>query len=195
MPDMRIYHVATLADWKQAEGTGTYTTSTFGRSLEQEGFIHAAYHDQVPTVRDRHYADVAEPLLVLEIESDLLDAEVRDEPVGDATYPHVYGPIPTDAVVAWRPARMPAIELGTDRAPRPPLPTTTIAFRGLALVLATAALAAFVSAVIAQSSTDDGDLPEGVSFVLWSLTAVLALPALVALGYGEWARRQAGEGE
>ena len=29
---MRIYHVATLADWKQAEGTGTYTTSTFGRS-------------------------------------------------------------------------------------------------------------------------------------------------------------------
>jgi len=191
---MRIYHVATLADWKQ-EGTGTYTTSTFGRSLEQEGFIHAAYHDQVPTVRDRHYADVAEPLLVLEIESDLLDAEVRDEPVGDATYPHVYGPIPTDAVVAWRPARMPAIELGTDRAPRPPLPSTTIAFRGLALVLATAALAAFVSAVIAQSSTDDGDLPEGVSFVLWSLTAVLALPALVALGYGEWARRQAGEGE
>ena len=46
-------------------------------------------------MRDRFYADVAEPLLVLEIESDLLDAEVREETVGDATYPHVYGPIPT----------------------------------------------------------------------------------------------------
>ena len=117
MPSMRIYHVATLPDWKQAQDTGTYTTSTYGRTLEQEGFIHAAYHDQVPIVRDQYYADVAEPLLVLEIESDLLDAEVRDETVGDATYPHVYGPIPTDAVVAWRPARMPTIDLGTSRAP------------------------------------------------------------------------------
>ena len=190
---MRIYHVATLPDWKHAQDTGTYTTSTYGRTLEQEGFIHAAYHDQVPIVRDRYYAEVAEPLLVLEIESDLLDAEVREEPVGDATYPHVYGPIPTDAVVAWRPARMPTIDLGPSRAPHPPLPTTTVAFRGLALVLVTAALTAFVCAVIAQSRTDDGHLPQGVSFVLWSLLAVLAVPSVFALGYGEWVRHQAAQ--
>lgn len=192
---MRIYHVATLADWKQAQDAGSYTTSTYGRTLDDEGYIHAAYHDQVPTVRDQHYAEVVEPLVVLEIESELLDAEVRDEPVGDATYPHVYGPIPTDAVVAWRPARLPAIDLGTSRAPRLPVPSTTIAFRGLALVLTTAALTAFVCAVIAQSRTDDGDLPDGVAFLLWSVLAVLAVPALVALGYAEWARRQAVQGE
>jgi hypothetical protein len=29
-----------------------------------------------------------------------------------------------------------------------------------------------------------------VSFVLWSLVVVLGLPALLALGYAEWTRRQ-----
>jgi hypothetical protein len=68
----------------------------------------------------------------------------------------------------------------------------TVAFRGLAIVLAAGALAAFVGAVIAQAAVDDGTLPDGVSFVLWALTAILAAPALVALGYAEWARRQKG---
>ena len=177
---MRIFHIATLADWKQAQESGTYATSTYGRSLDEEGFIHAARHDQVPTVRDVIYAEVTEPLVVLEIETDLLDAEVRDEQVGDEVYPHVYGPIPVSAVVAWRPARFPPIELTSTRTDPTPAPPLTQAFRGLALVLAVAALTAFVCAVIAQSATDDGRLPVGVSFVLWSLTVVLAAPALAA---------------
>jgi glutathione S-transferase len=189
---MRIYHVATLEDWKQAEAEGTYTTSTLGRTLEDEGFIHAARHDQVPEIRDRYYGDVTEPLVVLEVETDLLDAEVRDEQVGDEVYPHVFGPIPTSAVVAWRPARLPPIELGTDAASPPP-PPMTIAFRGLAIMLAAGALAAFACAVSAQIATDDGKLPIGVSFVLWSVTAVLAVPAAIALGYAEWLRRRAAD--
>jgi uncharacterized protein (DUF952 family) len=189
MPGMRIFHIATLADWKQAQETGTYTTSTYGRTLEQEGFIHAARHDQVPLVRDRYYADVTEPLLVLEIETDLLDAEVRDEQVGDEVYPHVYGPIPTSAVVVWRPARLPPIDLG-GRAPAPPAPPMVRAFRGAAVVLTSAALAAFGCAVAAQANQDEGRLPVGVSFVLWSVMAVLAVAALVAFGYAEWARRR-----
>lgn len=188
---MRIFHIATLADWKQAQESGVYTTSTYGRTLEQEGFIHASHHDQVPTVRDRLFDIVSEPLVVLEIETDLLEAEVREEQVGDEVYPHIYGPLPTSAVVAWRPARLPPIDLGTSRPPAIPAPPMTVAFRGLAVVVGTAALVAFVCAVIAQSRTDDGDLPEGVSFVLWSLMAVLGASALLALGYGELMRRQA----
>src|SRR6188472_1226915 len=193
MPGMRIFHIATLADWKQAEEAGTYATSTYGRTLEQEGFIHAARHDQVPLVRDRHYAEVADPLVVLEVETDLLDAEVRDEQVGDEIFPHVYGPIPTSAVVGWRPARLPPIELGRSRRPSAPPPPTTVVFRGLALILAAGALTAFVCAVIAQAGTDDGRLPIGVSFVVWSLTAVLAVAAAAALGYAELARRSVPE--
>jgi uncharacterized protein (DUF952 family) len=190
MPGMRIFHIATLADWKQAQETGVYAMSTYGRTLEQEGFIHAARHDQVPVVRDRYYADVTDPLVVLEVETDLLDAEVRDEQVGDEVFPHVYGPIPTSAVVAWRPARLPPIELRTSRPSAPP-PAMAVAFRGLALVLAAGALTGFVAAVIAQAGTDDGDLPVGVSFVVWSSTAVLAVAAAAALGYAEWVRRGA----
>jgi len=190
MRAMRIFHIATLDDWKQAQESGTYATSTYGRTLEQEGFIHAAYHDQVPGVRDRHYAHVAEPLVVLEIESDLLGAEVRDEPVGDLRFPHVYGTIPTSAVVAWRPARLPPIDLGTRREAAPPPPLLTVAFRGVAMVLAAGAVAAFAAAALAQSRTDDGELPNGAAFVLWSLMVILAVLALGGLTYAEWARRR-----
>ena len=185
---MRIYHVATLADWRQAQETGTYTTSTYGRTLEEVGFIHAARHDQVPAIRDVLYADVTEPLVVLEVETDLLDAEVRDEEVGDEVFPHVYGPIPTSAVAAWRPARLPPIDLGRREAGPPP-PPLTLAFPRLALVLAAGALVAGGCALAAQAATDDGRLPVGVSFVLWSLMGVLTLPAGVAYAWGEWARR------
>jgi uncharacterized protein (DUF952 family) len=191
MPAMRIFHIATLDDWKRAQETGTYTTSTLGRTLEQEGFIHASRHDQVPAIRDRFYAEVTEPLVVLEIETDLLDAEVRDEQVGDEVFPHIYGPLPASAVVAWRPARLPPIELGS-HAPKAPVPAVTLAFRGLAIVLGVAALAAFTCAAAAQSATDNGRLPIGVSFVLWSLMAVLGVTAAAALLYAEWARRSAG---
>ena len=190
MRGMRIFHIATLDDWKQAQETVTYTTATYGRTLEQEGFIHAARHDQIPGVRDFYYAEVTEPLIVLEVDTDLLDAEVRDEQVGDEIYPHVYGPIPTEAVVAWRPARLPPIELGTSRTPAEPPPTLTVAFRGLAIVLVAGTLAAFIGAVVAQSETDDGDLPLGVSFVLWTFTGALAAATVAAEAYAEWAGRR-----
>ncbi len=191
---MRIYHVATLADWQQAQQTGSYTTSTYGRTLEDEGFIHTARHDQVPEVRDRYYADVTEPLVVLEVETDRLDAPVRDEEVGNEVFPHVYGPIPTSAVVAWRPARLPPIDLGR-REPARPAPALTVAFHGLALVLAAAALVAGGCAVAAQAATDAGRLPVGVSFVLWSLMGVLTLPAGVSYAWAEWVRRTATEAD
>jgi uncharacterized protein (DUF952 family) len=177
MPRMRIFHIATLADGKEADASGIYAVSTLGRTLEQEGYIHAARHDQVPVVRDRYYADVTEPLVVLEIETDLLDAEVRDEQVGDEVYPHVYGPIPAAAVVAWRPARLPPIDLGSLRRTSPPPPPLTRAFSGVAAVLAAAAIALFAAASVAQGRVDDGRLSDELGFLLWSLTVTVAVAA------------------
>ena len=37
---MQIFHIASASDWTAAQRSGTYTTSTRGRTLEQEGFIH-----------------------------------------------------------------------------------------------------------------------------------------------------------
>ena len=99
---MRIFHIATLADWESAQQSGSYTTSTLGRTLAEEGFIHASRTDQWEGVRERFYADVAQPLVLLEIDTDLLDVPVVEEvpaPGMTETFPHVYGPIRPDAVV------------------------------------------------------------------------------------------------
>ena len=96
----RIFHIATEADWRRTLASGSYTTSTAGRSLEDEGFIHASRRDQVQGVFDRYYRNAGERLVLLTIDpARLADAEVRVEAVGDDTYPHVYGPINRTAVV------------------------------------------------------------------------------------------------
>lgn len=99
---MRIFHIATLADWQQAQESGAYTTSTRGVTLEQEGYIHASRADQWEGVRAAFYADVTEPLVLLEIDTDLLDVPVVEEipaPGMTETFPHVYGAIAPGAVV------------------------------------------------------------------------------------------------
>ncbi len=99
-PPERIFHIATAADWRRALERGTYTTSTVGRSLAEEGFIHASRREQVQGVFDRYYASLGEDLVLLTIETArLTDAEVRVEAVGEDTYPHVHGPIDPRAVV------------------------------------------------------------------------------------------------
>ena len=118
---VRIFHIATLADWKQAEADGTYTTSTYGVTLAEAGFLHAARHEQVREVLDTHYGEVTEPLVVLEIETDLLDVPWREDDVDGVMFPHIYGPLKTEAVVRWRPARLPPFEAAA-KPPRPPLP-------------------------------------------------------------------------
>ena len=100
---MLIYHLATRADWERAQREGAYTTSTRGVTLEEEGFIHCSRADQWEGVRGRYYADVDEPLVLLEIDTAQLDVPWVDEPVGIETYPHVYGPLKPDAVVAATP--------------------------------------------------------------------------------------------
>jgi uncharacterized protein (DUF952 family) len=103
-----IYHAALPADWKKAQRSGLYTTSTRGRSLADEGFIHAAYESQVEGVANRFYADV-DALVLLVIDPDAVGSPVVDEVPVDAPagerYPHVYGPIPVAAVVTARPWR------------------------------------------------------------------------------------------
>lgn len=95
-----IFHVATAADWAAAVESGAYTTSTVGVTLEEEGFIHASRGDQWEDVRRRYYADVTEPLVLLVIDVARLGAPWHEDPVGDDTFPHVYGPLEPHAVVA-----------------------------------------------------------------------------------------------
>jgi glutathione S-transferase len=99
-----IYHIATTADWDRACRDGEYTTSTRGRTLAEEGFIHASTASQVALVANAFYQ--GEPdLLLLVIDTALVGPEIRYEHVpGQASpYPHIYGPLNASAVVEARP--------------------------------------------------------------------------------------------
>jgi uncharacterized protein (DUF952 family) len=98
-----IYHIATASDWAQAQADGQYTTSTRGRTLTQEGFIHASTADQVAPVANMIYKGLRD-LLVLVIDTDRVGPEIRFEPVPgwDEPFPHIYGPLNADAVVETR---------------------------------------------------------------------------------------------
>jgi len=104
-----VFHVATRADWDAARAAGRYEVSSRGRTLADEGFIHASTHEQLPDTLARHYGDLdPATLVVLELDVDALDAAgspVRYEHVAGvrAPFPHVYGPIPAAAVIGAHP--------------------------------------------------------------------------------------------
>jgi uncharacterized protein (DUF952 family) len=99
-----IYHIATAPDWEQARRDGQYTTSTRGRTLAEQGFIHASTAGQVAPVANMIYKGLPE-LLVLVIDTDRVGPEIKWEPVPgwDDPFPHIYGPLNADAVVRTLP--------------------------------------------------------------------------------------------
>ena len=95
-----IYHIATVADWEQARRDGEYITSSRGRTLAEEGFIHASTATQVAWVANSFYAGVPD-ILLLVIDTDKVSPVIRYDPVPgrDESFPHIYGPLNPDAVV------------------------------------------------------------------------------------------------
>ena len=100
-----IYHIATRADWQTALADGEYTRSSVDKSLAEEGFIHASQASQVARTANRFYRDVPGDLVLLVIDEERLRAEVRyeDVPGAELPFPHIYGPLNTDAVLEARP--------------------------------------------------------------------------------------------
>ncbi|GAA3961916.1 DUF952 domain-containing protein [Actinomadura viridis] len=104
-PQEKLLHIAERHHWESARDTGvSYTMSTLGRTLDDEGFVHCSSDlAQVEGVLSRFYAGVDRAgLVLLVIDAARLDAPVRYEPAGDEVFPHVYGPIPISAVIDVR---------------------------------------------------------------------------------------------
>jgi uncharacterized protein (DUF952 family) len=100
----RIYHIASHTDWTKAVEVGEYRISTRGRTLEDQGFIHAGDAKQVAPVANLIYGS-DEGLIILVIDTDRLRSEIRYESVNgwDDPFPHIYGPINVDSVVETLP--------------------------------------------------------------------------------------------
>jgi uncharacterized protein (DUF952 family) len=97
---MTILHFCGEEDWAEAQATGEYRAD----SLTTEGFIHCSTADQVHLPANALAAGRTD-LVLLEVEPAQITAEIRWEPAVPADpestrFPHVYGPIPTRAVVA-----------------------------------------------------------------------------------------------
>jgi len=93
-----IYHITTQTEWEQAKKNGEYIPQAFS----VDGFIHCSDHYQIEDTANRFYASTPD-LVVLEIDPDKLVAPLVYENLegGEMTFPHVYGHLNLDAVVAF----------------------------------------------------------------------------------------------
>lgn len=95
-----IVHFCPRAAWEAARADGRYAADT----LATQGFIHCSTPERVH-VPANALARGRTDLVLLEIDEARLPSppawEAGDPPdPGGALFPHVYGPIPVDAVVA-----------------------------------------------------------------------------------------------
>ncbi|MDO5662361.1 MAG: DUF952 domain-containing protein [Brachybacterium sp.] len=112
-----IWHITERRTWDEAVAEGTYTHSTRGRGLAEQGYIHACMPEQVSAVAQRIYPDRPEDLVILEIDVHRVQASgvaVERQPgttdldgaeVPGQIYPHILGPLPISAVVRLRRTR------------------------------------------------------------------------------------------
>jgi uncharacterized protein (DUF952 family) len=99
-----IFHITDTATWAGSQLRGMHTGSTRGIDLVEEGYIHCSSAEQWPGVVERFYAD-APDLLLLHIDEEKLTSPLVYEQLAGApeSFPHIYGPINLDAVVAAEP--------------------------------------------------------------------------------------------
>ncbi len=98
-PAATIYKLCPRALWREAERAGRFD----GAPVDHEdGFIHFSTADQVQETADRHFR--GEPdLLIIAVDAARLGADLRWEiSRGGALFPHLYGPLPLDAVRSVR---------------------------------------------------------------------------------------------
>lgn len=95
-----LVHLCAQGEWQQAAGSGEHRPA----SLAEVGFIHLSSPEQVHLPANRLYAGRTD-LVLLRIDPARLTHPVRWEP-GVPTdpesmlFPHLYGPLPTDAVTS-----------------------------------------------------------------------------------------------
>jgi uncharacterized protein (DUF952 family)/ribosomal protein S18 acetylase RimI-like enzyme len=122
MDDAVLLHLTTAAEWRAALGPGAVTPP----SLAEVGFVHLSTPEQAHLPAERLFRGRPD-VVVLVVDPTRLRAPVRFEPgvPGDPAsmrFPHLYGPLPTSAVVAvlpWRPgvvAELPSPGDATARA-------------------------------------------------------------------------------
>jgi len=94
---MIIYHMTPALSWQTHSKTEPYQADT----LATEGFIHCTREaDRLMQVANHFYRQISGDFVILSVETDLLASEVRWEAADGHLFPHIYGPIQPEAIVA-----------------------------------------------------------------------------------------------
>lgn len=110
MSQSLFLHLTTKLAWEDALAVGVYSLSTKGKTLEEVGFIHGSFPDQLEEVARFVFTGSTEELVVLHLDINKLEANgliVRIEDGGNGKlYPHLYGAVPCELVDQVSSARM-----------------------------------------------------------------------------------------
>ncbi|MEG4046354.1 DUF952 domain-containing protein [Microcoleus sp. Pol17_C1] len=89
-----IFHITRSQQWEEAKQVQSYR----GDTLDTEGFIHCSTLTQVLRSANKFFVGQT-GLLLLWIDSDKVEAELKYEYAAGENYPHIYGPLNVDAVL------------------------------------------------------------------------------------------------
>lgn len=95
-----IYKLLAASEWAQALEQGSFAGSPYDH---HDGYVHLSGPDQVVETAARHFAGRT-GIVLLTVDPDRLGPALRWETArGGALFPHLYGPLPLDAVTAVDP--------------------------------------------------------------------------------------------
>lgn len=98
-----IFHICRAHEWRKTKRQSQYRPE----SLAKEGFIHAATASDIKKIARLFFKDQAN-LVILFINRDLVASLIKEEiakhpRLKGSVFPHIYGPIPTEAIVGTIP--------------------------------------------------------------------------------------------
>lgn len=93
------YKVLTASEMAALEADGSFPGSADDR---RDGYIHLSTAAQLEETLEKHFLGQKELHLVA-VDLGALADTVRWEPARDGEFPHIYGPLPLDAVIAYGP--------------------------------------------------------------------------------------------
>ncbi|MGB3719412.1 MAG: DUF952 domain-containing protein [Proteobacteria bacterium] len=107
-----VYKILPESDWQEACRLGKY----FGSEDDlRDGFIHLSAGHQVAGTAARHFRGMKNLILVAFAAGDLGDGLKWEPSRGGDLFPHLYGPLPTNAALWTKP-----LPLGADGVPVTP---------------------------------------------------------------------------
>lgn len=101
---MPIFKICPAALWEDAKTAGQFAGSAHDLA---DGFIHFSTAEQLAETAAKHFAGQTDLVLLTVDEAPLGEALKYEPSRGGALFPHLYGPLPLNAVVEIAPFSAP----------------------------------------------------------------------------------------